>query len=155
MEFQEGGRVEPKEQDKTNMKPLFICFMLAVFLLACKHGKQKVDKENKVMVGLWEICAISSFNGDTESSEQFNVCPEINFLNDFSGFIKLADNSKVSFSWNVERGHLRLTYPKNDKIKDNILANGVYKIISVDKSRVKEIVLLDSMSHTKYFLGKN
>jgi hypothetical protein len=132
------------------IKILFIFLLCG--LLSCQQPSKKPDNKDSIIIGNWTLCKIIYFeSGGRSSGINFNVCPEIKFSKNNSGFIKRSDPMLLYFNWRVSGDELTIRHIRN-KDKDDIIDDGTYKIIHPNKT-FHEVDLLDTVKHIKYILG--
>jgi hypothetical protein len=135
------------------MKINYIFFACVIALLSCHHARTKNNTKESLIVGQWVISQTIAFQNN-DDSEKFvcNVCPKIKFLKDHSGSIERTDAHILAFNWKIGKDELEIQHINEDK--DDIIGNGVYKIIIDYKKSHHEIALLDTSKSIKYILRK-
>jgi hypothetical protein len=117
------------------------------------------NKNDKFIVGKWGIYETIAFqNNDDSASVHCNICPQIVFVKNHTGFDKLSNQKPIYFNWEFDKGKLVIEHTEN-KTKDNILDDGKYQItytrvLYTHKKLLNEIALSDSETDKKYVLRR-
>jgi hypothetical protein len=117
---------------------IYIFFLLA--FLSCRHPKYP-------MVGNWSVCSIKY----SHSAINFNVCPMIVFKKDSLGYIKRSDTVLLYFKWKTNENKLIIEH--QNKSQDDIINDGIYKVIVRNNKTFQEVDLVDTASNVTYVLG--
>jgi hypothetical protein len=137
------------------MKIQFLLFFLLFVCCSCKQGKVKKSNEDSLLVGKWGIYSTIEFqNNDDSIATICNVCPEMIFAKDETGFIRRQNEKMLHFKWESGAGTLILKHSGSTNNGDNIIGDGNYKLIYKDKKSFKEIALIDTFKDIKYILRK-
>lgn len=107
--------------------------------------EKKIDR----IIGKWDICYMKS----GKSGVYFNVCPEINFNEDSTGFINLS-SELVYFTWISINDTTINIMRKNANKADSFIESGLYYYNYNDKKGWIEIILKSKSDKTKYYLSK-
>jgi hypothetical protein len=135
------------------MKIQFAFFFLLIILLSC-HQTETEKKKDILIFGRWGIYETIAFeNNDDSEIIKCNVCPEIVFVKDHSGFIKRPDARILPFNWKINGNELKIRHTKKEK--DDIMNDGTYQIIPGNKKLHQEIALFDTVKNIKYILNRN
>lgn len=135
------------------MKLDHIFLALIIILLSCHQANNKNDTKESLIAGRWVISQTIAFQNN-DDSEKFvcSVCPKIKFLKNYSGSIERPDNQILAFTWTISRDELEIKHINDDK--NDIISNGIYKIIIDPGKSYHEIALLDTSKSVKYILRK-
>ena len=120
---------------------------ITIILFGC--CSQKNQSEQQKIVGQWHLCKI--YNGKIATS--FNVCPDIYFKEDSSGF--LQTNSISEFKWKTSANIISLKFNEQLDEKDIMLGiSGCTVKYSYDE-KSEYLELENRKSSIKYILSRN
>lgn len=125
------------------MKSKFIVAIILLSFLSCRHPEKKAVINDNRLVGKWGIYGMGS--------AMCNVCPDIIFSKNHSGYIKRSDPQLLDFNWKISDSTLIIRHQKNED-KDNIIDDGIYKMMFSNKKIYEELSLTDTKSGIKYIL---
>ncbi|WP_295674151.1 hypothetical protein [uncultured Mucilaginibacter sp.] len=135
-------------------KKAFLIVVILSIMYSCKQPELKPTNKDKFVVGTWTLCQIIEYSeGKAVSGLSFNVCPEVNFFKNHSGFIKRSDPKQLQFSWSLRDTILTLKHALKENNND-VIDDGTYVISHPTNKKFEELDLLDSKKHTKYILGR-
>jgi hypothetical protein len=136
------------------MKTLITVLILLAVCSSCQHTKPKTFRNDSFIDGEWSLCGIIYLKNGRQFSEiMFNVCPTITFIKNHTGFIKRSDPKLLYFNWQFDDNKLVIRHTINED-KDNIIGDGTYKLIYINKKVIDEMALLDTVKNIKYRIGR-
>jgi hypothetical protein len=128
------------------MKAAIYIFFLLSFL-SCRHPKYPMAKLDDLIVGNWNVCSIKY----SHSAINFNVCPMIVFKKGSLGYIKRSNPVLLYFKWKTNENKLFIEH--QNKSQDDIVNDGIYKVIVRNNKTFQEVDLVDTASNVTYVLG--
>ncbi|TWI97268.1 hypothetical protein JN11_03729 [Mucilaginibacter frigoritolerans] len=112
------------------------------------------EKTADRVIGKWRMYETVDFqNNDDSAAVKCNVCPEVEFSKNYTGFIKSADAGLFYFKWKIDNDALVIHQNKNGQTND-IMNDGNYKLTLFDNIPIKEMSLTDTVRNIKYILSK-
>jgi len=136
------------------MKNLTLGIFLLISLASCQQNMVANEKTADMVVGKWRMYETVNFqNNDDSAAVKCNVCPEVEFSKNYTGFIKSSDAGLFYFKWKIDNDALIIQQDKNSQVND-IMNDGNYKLIILDNIPIKEMSLTDTVRNIKYILSK-
>ena len=136
------------------MKKISIGIILLIFLASCQQNIVENEKTADRVIGKWRMYETVNFqNNDDSAAVKCNVCPEVEFSKNYTGFIKSSDAGLFYFKWKIDNDAIIIQQNKSSQVND-IMNDGSYKLIISDNIPIKEIALTDTVRNIKYILSK-
>jgi hypothetical protein len=98
-------------------------------------GQQPLSTSPRATVGNWSLCATRWVNLSKKSATSFradatiltaNVCTEVVFQADGTGYAGLANGKQYAFTWRQQQATLTITYRRSPSATH--LSGGAYKV---------------------------
>jgi hypothetical protein len=141
------------------MKNIFAS-ILCLLLFSCNQETSTNDKklteksnnlyvtDNTEIIGNWTMCA-TSWNG---MMTQYNVCPNVSFLNNGKGYVGNAPFLAEHFNWTLKKGILNISY--KDTISNSTFSEALHDItISKHNDRL-DLVIRQTKNDNVFYLSR-